>query len=218
MQFSTPPAPYCQKFGDFTIRHALDRQSFEADYQFQLAEYGNEAYSFEHMLKTWERYPLGAYLLWEGNRVVGDLHLWPVDDEWATSFIDGKIDYYVDFTPKSLADVLVKGCQRWRVGSLIIHPDYRKPSKMNPIGFLLAAALNDWAETAALTYPVQVFTTAYTPQSAALLRRFGFERIREPEQMANNTPLYALTANSKSELTQTLFRRGLPKFLTAETA
>ena len=215
MQFSTPPAPYCQKFGDFTIRHARGRDDLIANIDLQLPEYGDYTWPIEHVMDIWARYPYAIYLLWEGDRVVGNFHLWPAEDAWADSFLAGQAGYK-DFTPKSLAEVLSNdGCQRWRVSSLIIHPDYRKPSKMNPIGFLLAAALNDWAETAALTYPVQVFTTAYTPQSAALLRRFGFERIREPEQMANNTPLYALTANSKSELTQTLFRRGLPKFLTS---
>ena len=217
MQFSTPPAPYCQKFGDFTIRHARGREDLIANIHLQMPEYGDDTLPIEPLLEVWARYPYAMYLLWEGDHVIGDFHLWPAEDAWADSFLAGTAGYD-DFAPKSLAQVLAEGCQRWRVGSLIIHPDYRKPSKMNPIGFLLAAALNDWAETTALTYPVQVFTTAYTPPSAALLRRFGFERIREPEQMLNNKPLYAVTANSKSELTQTLFRRGLPKFLTAETA
>ncbi|MFN9252559.1 MAG: hypothetical protein ACK6BL_01195 [Holosporaceae bacterium] len=214
MHFSTPPTPYCQKFGDFTIRHARGRDDLIANIELQLPEYGDDTWPIDPLMAVWARYPYAMYLLWEGDRVIGDFHLWPADDDWANSFLAGKAGYD-DFNPKSLAEVLSNGCQRWRVGSLIIHPDYRKPTKMNPIGFLLAAALNDWAETAALRYPVQVFTTAYTPPSAALLRRFGFERIRDPDQMMNQKPRDALSANSKSELTQTLCRRGLPKFLTS---
>ncbi|MBM3602235.1 MAG: hypothetical protein FJX22_00420 [Alphaproteobacteria bacterium] len=215
MTLHIPLTPYCQKFGDFTIRHARGQEDLIANIDLQIPEYNDDTWPIDPLMQVWARYPYAMYLLWEGERVVGDFHLWPADDDWADAFLAGQAGFE-DFAPKSLAEVLVDGCQRWRVGSLIIHPDYRKPTKMNPIGFLLAAALNDWAETSALKYPVQVFTTAYTPQSAALLRRFGFERIREPEQMANQKPLFALTANSKADLTNTLFRRGLPKFLTSD--
>ena len=102
------------------------------------------------------------------------------------------------------------GAQFWYVGGMIIDPALRKPIKDNPIGMMLAMALNSWAESGRLQYPVTVFTAAYSPEGEALLRRFGFVLTRSADQMIDGDPLYCRSAASKNDLFEIFAQRGIP--------
>ena len=99
----------------------------------------------------------------------------------------------------------------WYIGGMIIDSAYRKPHSGNPIGMLLTMALNNWADSGDLAYPVTIFSTAYSPEGEKLLRRFGFELVRAGDQMPDGDPLYQRVAADKNSLFKFFAQHGIPQ-------
>ena len=95
------------------------------------------------------------------------------------------------------------------------HPSaaYRVPTADNPVALLLAHALNLWADSGHVSYPVELFSTGFTIQGQRLLERFGFAPEVPAEQMANQRPLFVKRATSKNDLFAILGQRGLDALL-----
>jgi hypothetical protein len=75
---------------------------------------------------------------------------------------------------------------------------------------MLAMALNSWAESGQLRYPLSVLTLAYSDEGAAMLKRFGFEKTRDRSQMPDEQPLYRRDATDKNDLFKAFAQRGIP--------
>ena len=206
------PTDYFQSFAHLTLRLMSSDDDLAQDRALGRAEYGDDAAPVSIMRQRLEKYPYGAFGLFEGKDLVGSLCLWPIPSANAQDFYDGKIGYY-DLWPMKMFDLVEQGgANLWRISNLLIHPRYRIASPHNPVAFLLASAINSWAESGHMRYPVEVFTTAYTLPSQLLLQRFGFVKVREASQMKPGKPLFAVRAESKEGLFRGFAEHGLGGF------
>jgi hypothetical protein len=206
------PSDYFQSFAHLTLRLMSRDDDLARDEALCRTEYGDDVAPVAVMRQRLENYPYGAFGLFEGEDLVGSLHLWPMQQQDAQDFYDGKVSYN-DLWPMKMFDLVdAGGASLWRISNLLIHPRYRIASSHNPVAFLLASAMNSWAESGHLRYPVEVFTTAYTRQSQLLLQRFGFVQVREASQMKPGKPLFAVRADSKEGLFRGFAEHGLGGF------
>jgi hypothetical protein len=203
------PQRYFDRFYDWIVRPANTIKDIEKVYHFATDAFGNTAFPLDQ-LKAWhDRYPEGRRLLCDGDLLLGYISLWPIDAQQAHRFCQGTLSEK-DLLPMTANQVAQQGAQHWFLSSMIIEPALRRPIKDNPIGMMLAMALNSWAESGRLQYPVTVFTAAYSPEGEALLRRFGFDLTRSADQMVDGDPLYCRSAASKNELFEIFAQRGIP--------
>ncbi len=206
------PTDYFQSFAHLTLRLMSSDDDLVRDEALCRTEYGDDVAPVAVMRQRLHNYPYGAFGLFEGSELIGSLHLWPMHQDDAKDFYDGKTSYN-DLWPMKMFDLVQQGgANLWRISNLLIHPRYRIASPHNPVAFLLASAMNSWAESGHMRYPAEVFTTAYTLPSQLLLQRFGFVQVREASQMKPGKPLFAVRAESKEGLFRGFAEHGLGGF------
>lgn len=207
---------------DFTLRLAKNRQDFETIHVAEKAELGDVAASPDELEQWWRDYPYGIYLLeqkhQDGSKThVGTFMIMPFEEKASNDFRQGRIGYH-DLRNANLKvdQVIAAGWSIWRIALLQIVPAYRKLQYQELIPWLLAHAFNSWADSGVVRYPVQVFTTGFTAEGEAMLRRFGFTEETPGEKMAGGRPCYSITANDKNEVFSPLISRGLERLLPIE--
>jgi hypothetical protein len=208
---------------DFTLRLANGRQDFERLHVAEKAELGDVAAPPDEIERIWRDYPYGIYILEQQQKdgtqpiYVGTFVILPVDEKISHDFRQGRIGYQdLDQANLKLDQVLEEGWSIWRIALLQIVPSYRKLQYQELIPWLLAHAFNSWADSGVVRYPVQVFTTGFTAEGEAMLKRFGFTEETPGEKMAGGRPCYSITANDKNEVFSPLISRGLERLLPIE--
>jgi len=203
------PQRYFDRFYDWIVRPIVGEADLKAIDQIDLDTFGGHALSFENLSKLHHTYPDGHRLLCVDDTILGYISLWPLTPQQAITLVSGQLPEK-ERIPMTTAQVAKDGAQFWYIGGMIIVPELRKPIKDNPVGMMMAMALNSWAESGQLKYPTEVLTTAYSPEGAALLKRFGFELVRPGSQMPDGFPLYRRSATSKNALFEIFAQRGIP--------
>ena len=206
------------RFDNFVVRLASKTEDFENIYRAAYAELGEIAAIPDEIKRVWDDYPYGMYVLEEeggGSPVyVGTFVVVPVDERVAKDFRQGRVGYKdLDQANLKLATVAQAGWSVWRIWLLQIVPAYRKQAYRHLIPWLLAHAFDSWAESGAVRYPVEIFTTGYTAEGEAMLRRFGFSLETPASQMLGGKPCYSRICHDKNEIFVPLFDRGLDHLL-----
>jgi hypothetical protein len=204
------PPEYVVRLGEYSVRLVETDDDLRAVRDLKVLELGEEqTASLAQFRDWWRRYPFGIYGLFFQGELIGDFDIWPMADELAIGFIDGKLGYN-DLIPQPMAQLIANPVHYWRIAGLFLRQDFRGQHKNNPIGLLLGHALNRWADSVGVTYPMTIFTTAFRIESQNMLQRFGFAQIKAASEMLNGKPLYSRSADSKNELFAALVERGLP--------
>ncbi len=206
---------YFDRFYDWIVRPVQNEADLREIDRIDQDTFGQNALSFEKLQALHLTYPDGHRLLCAEDVILGYISLWPLTPQQASALIAGQLPEK-ERTPMTTIQVAEMGAQFWYVGGMIIDPALRKPIKDNPIGMMLAMALNSWAEGGQLNYPTEVLTTAYSPEGAALLQRFGFELVRAGNQMPDGFSLYRRAAPSKNELFEIFAQRGIPHLFSGD--
>jgi RimJ/RimL family protein N-acetyltransferase len=81
---------------------------------------------------------------------------------------------------------------------------------LQALAFLLAQALNLYAESPYLSYPVTISGRAYSKASQRLMERFGFESLGVETQYG---PAFVMQAADKNSLFAKLARVGVDRWL-----
>ena len=205
-------------YDNFVVRLASKFEDFENIHNAERAEMGDAAEPPSEIKRVWDDYPYGMYVLEElgaaGASYVGTFLVIPVDEKVANDFRQGRVGYKdLDQANLKLATVAQAGWSVWRIWLLQIVPAYRKQAYRHLIPWLLAHAFDSWAESGAVRYPVEIFTTGYTAEGEAMLRRFGFQMETPGEKMAGGKPCYSRICHDKNEIFVPLFDRGLDHLL-----
>jgi hypothetical protein len=208
---------YFDRFYDWVVRPAKDASDIERVHDFAVAHFGATAFPVTQLADWHERYPLGRMLLCDRDRVVGYISLWPITAEQATVFCAGTLSEK-NLLPIVVEEVFRNPVQHWFISSMVIAPELRKPIKDNPIGMLLAMALNHWAESGQLQYPIDVFTAAFSAEGAALIKRFGFEQIRSAAETVDGEPIWQRIAKDKNQLFELFAKHGIPNLFANDSA
>jgi len=206
------------RYEQFVVRLAGKMEDFENIHHAAFAELGDVSAPPEEIKRVWDDYPYGMYVL-EDQRpeetvYVGTFVVVPVDKASATNFRQGHLSYKdLDQANLKLATVAQAGWSMWRIWLLQIVPAYRKQAYRHLIPWLLAHAFDSWAESGAVRYPVEIFTTGFTAEGEAMLRRFGFDLETPGSQMLGGKPCYSRLAQDKNAIFAPLFDRGLDHLL-----
>jgi hypothetical protein len=202
---------YFDRFYDWVVRPIKNQQDLKLLDAIDVANFGERAFSIERLETLHRRYPEGHRLCCLQDTIIGYITLWPMAKQMAEDFCGGKLREK-DLLPIDIEQFQEEGggTQDWYIGGMVIDPAFRRPIKDNPVGLLLAMAMNSWAESGKLSYPARVFTTAYSKEGEALLRRFGFELLRSGLEMPDGDPLYSRTALNKNDLFEVFIKHGIP--------
>jgi len=210
------------RYEQFVVRLASRMEDFENIHHAERAEMGDAAEPPSEIKRVWDDYPYGMFVLEEvgaeGSNYVGTFMVIPVDKEVAKDFRVGRLSYKdLDKANLKLATVAQAGWSMWRIWLLQIVPAYRKQTYRHLIPWLLAHAFDSWAESGAVRYPVEIFTTGFTAEGEAMLRRFGFDLETPGSQMLGGKPCYSRLAQDKNAIFAPLFDRGLDHLLPITT-
>jgi hypothetical protein len=203
------PPRYFDRFYEWLIRPIQNDADIQRVHAIAADNFGDDTFALDHINGWHERYPEGRRLLCDQGRIIGYVSIWPIDADQADSFAKGLI-LEENLTPLPIQQVLAEGAQHWFIGAVVIDRPFRKPRSDNPIGMMLAMALNSWAESGQLRYPLSVLTLAYSDEGEAMLKRFGFEKTRDRSQMPDEQPLYRRDATDKNDLFRAFAQRGIP--------
>lgn len=216
------PRQHYVRLGELTVRLAETQQDLENIHAIEYPVFGELAFTVAQQQAWLKRFPAGIFVMerdvstkagGQGTEFLGNFHLWPVAPDLANRFKQGQLTYS-DLLPVTMADVVAAGgWPLWRIASLFVEAAYRVPTADNPVALLLAHALNLWADSGHVSYPVELFSTGFTIQGQRLLERFGFAPEVPAEQMANQRPLFVKRATSKNDLFAILGQRGLDALL-----
>jgi hypothetical protein len=205
-------SPYYVRMHNFITRPIQDEAELRQIEQMESPEYQAVTPNIDQMIGRWQTNPHAFLGLFQeedgGQRLIGHIRIHPIAAEVLDRFRGG-LAGYEEIWPLPLAQVQRDGCSLWYIGSMVIDKAFRKPTQNNPIGLLLAHALNAWSESGTLRYPISIYTTGLKPESRAMLRRFGFQLEVEGALLVNQAPLFALHAASKNDLFAPFLRRGL---------
>jgi hypothetical protein len=155
----------CQAYG----RHAVDR----------------------NILERWVgQNPMAITLLMDGQDIAGAFGFLPLSEEQCRRFIGGEIgEADLDCLPEDTI-----GCKFWYWSGLVLAPQYRKVTK-SPLKRLLMLGIDEWLVSRRRDHGLtHIYSLGCSTDGENLLDRFKFERIIEPEYMADDAPLYYRSA------------------------
>jgi len=204
---------YFDRFYDWIVRPVQNERDLAWVNRMDHNNFGNQVALPTELLQSWhESYPYGLRLLCHDDWIFGYISLWPISSKQASELAAGQL-FEKDLHPISWNTVQEGSIHHWYIGGMIIDPALRKPIKDNPIGMILAMALNSWAESGVVDYPTEVFSIAFSSEGGALLRRLGFSEARSAADMPDGFPLYRRSALNKNDLFEIFAKRGIAHFL-----
>ncbi|MBU3655248.1 MAG: hypothetical protein FGM23_02670 [Alphaproteobacteria bacterium] len=168
--------PFSQ-WNDVIIRFAETTADLQAVVDLNAPFYGEINFPLEHEQMLWNRHPFGIITLWLGDRLIGETRIWPVPPLDAIHYQAGQLSYTKVIPIPYQQTVEAGGWSHWYIGNLLLDPEYRALPKSSPLPWLLAAAIELWRDTNPVRFPAEVFTSGYSSESDAMLRRFGFMEV-----------------------------------------
>ena len=210
------PQRYFDRFYDWIVRPVQNEQDLAWVNNMDHSNFGTQAALPTELLKSWhDSYPFGLRLLCHDDWIFGYISLWPITSQQASELAAGRL-FEKDLCPIPSKNVQADGTNHWYIGGMVIDPTLRKPFKGNPIGMILAMALNSWAESGVVTYPTEVYSIAFSSEGAALLSRLGFTEIKTAQEMPDGFSLYRRAAPSKNGLFEIFAQRGIPHLFSGD--
>jgi hypothetical protein len=182
-------------------RYCLDLVESEKQlkelHKLDAAAYGSTALDFERFRQWWLTYDLGLRVVLQGDRIVGAIGVWALDEENIRLFISGQLK------ESQLAPMrheqLEEGSRFWYVSGILIEPGLRL--KMNsPLKLLLDAGIGGIFTSGKVRYPTHVYALGYTNEGMGLLEKLHFQSIKPGIEMADHCPLYWKQLTCKEDL------------------
>jgi hypothetical protein len=192
----------------YSVRQIQTTEELEKLWKIDMEAYQDASITLDEFYSWWDKYEFGLKALFLGDKVIGAFGLWPLSSKMSRQFKEGEV-CEGDLRPTELIETDSRKTRYWYVSGIVLRPEFRKPSKTNPIVTLLTIGLNIWMESGHLDFPVEVSAIAYSIQGKRLLERFGFIKIRDLCSDTNPYPLYCLKARSKHDLANILRKRGI---------
>jgi hypothetical protein len=162
----------------------------------------------EEFYRWWDSYELGLKVLVQGERIVGAFGLWPLSEEVARAFKDGRIVEH-DLTPLTTTAPDSLPSSHWYASGIVLARVLRKLHTLNPLITLLAVGLNIWMESGHVKYPAEITAMGYSEEGRRMIERFGFIKLRDMCSDHDRFPLYCLRVRTRSDLIGVLRKRGL---------
>jgi len=147
----------------------------------------------------WQTYDLGLRIALDGDRIVGAIGCWALDERTTRSFIGGALSEgkLLPMTHQQLCDE--RGSEFWYVSGVLIEAALRNCLN-SPLRLLLSAGISGILSSGKVRYPANVYALGYSPEGIALLKRLGFEQIRSADEMIDSCPLYWKRLEGKQPL------------------
>lgn len=173
--------------------------------------------SFECFRQWWQRYPKGNTVIFDGDRIIASVGLWPLSSEQYEAFTAGQI------AESELQPVPLSQCERyttrdsahyqgqhyWYASGIVLAKEYRGRLKNNPLLTLLEHAIPMWIESNHVTFPLHIAALGEYVDGNNLLEGFGFGREKDSSEMPDKCHLYTLSLESEDEAAQILQARNL---------
>ncbi|MCA3249328.1 MAG: hypothetical protein INF41_02755 [Rhodospirillaceae bacterium] len=182
---------------DLRAMHAVDDAFYDPDF-----------FDYELKLRWWKAYRYCFLVVLDGEKIVGNLSIHPVQDHDIAEVLADRRETR-DLQSLTLEELQATPCRRWHISNLLILDEYRG-AHLQALAFLLAQALNLYAESPYLTYPVTISGRAYSKASQRLMERFGFESLGVETQYG---PAFVMQAADKNSLFAKLARVGVDRWL-----
>lgn len=173
--------------------------------------YGEASIPFETFCAWWRAYPAGLSALFRGHEIVGGIGIWPLRAAPYRDLLKGHRKER-ELSARSIESSGDASHVRWYVSGVVLVPHLRGTGAIRT---LLAEALREWLVQVGSAERISICALALSDEGEALLRRFGFRRYREPEDVPDHVPLYAWLNISTAEV-RGLVARLLPREVRAE--
>jgi hypothetical protein len=211
----TPSVAACQeistliqgsvKFQTGHINRLSDlKQLFEIDAD----AYADCSLDFRTFQNWWQRYPRGNRIVSLGDRLVASIGIWALAEAQFARFTSGEI-CESDLRPVPLSEC--ESCPQsfWYISGCILRPEYRGTIRKNPLLSLLRFGVGDWIESTHASYPLKIVSLAEFVEGENLLKGFGFEPVKDAEEMPDGCTLYFLKIETEEEAEEMLSARNI---------
>ena len=178
-------------FGYITRHHA-----FDALVELARAVYGSEPRSTVIAEDLWRAFPRGYVAGWIDGRMVGSIHLWPLDGRRAGDFLVGARRER-ELTEEDLATVCNSPRTVWYFAGLLVDPAWQGRG----LGaHLFAEAMVRWYRDLPWRMPTHFTALGTSAEGLRFIDGFGMERVRPASETADGYPLFARVMQTDAEL------------------
>lgn len=160
-------------------------------------EYADGNIPFESLARWWQRYDLGLRIVTNDSlEITGAVGIWSMNEAQTRALIAGTL-HESDILPTRCSALDAQPSQFWYISGIFT----RNTGGLNAtLRRLLRAGVGSWTNCPHVTYPLYCYALGYSEQGIRLLKRFGFEQIKSPEETADRMPLYVREFKTLSEL------------------
>ncbi len=187
----------------YRVRNDLTEAEFDAFRALDRSAYPTGTVPCETLRGWWAAYPRGLIGLFELDRVVGGMGIWPLSPRGARELGDGRLhEAQLEAAEMDSYRDRPAGC--WYVGGVVVRSDRQRSPAVRE---LLMGGLTLWQKTCPLAYPLEVLAQGASAAGVACLRRASFRLLRDGVLMPDGLPLSGARLSSAGELTERFRRR-----------
>jgi len=172
----------------FEVRNLNSVEELRELWKIDDENYGESSISFELFRSWWRAYPCGLYAIFDSQKIVGGLGLWPLKKKTFDEFVEGRRKES-EITDRGICRVISHAVKdRWYFSGIVLTKRLRRSQA---VATLLETSLSNWIAQLGPTPCVNLAALAYTSEGENMLRRFGFSCYRERTQTLDRLPIYA---------------------------
>ncbi len=191
-----PEVQSATRAADFSLRPAVTEAAYTEVCRTSAKIYGANNVPLDRTLKWWRQFPEAVFAAYwdtpsKGPELAAYLSVWPIKPTTYAKLRAGRLRER-ELSHRSIEGIRSLAPRRyWYVSNIVVAKRHRKSPALR---LLLRHALHHWFDRGALAPMVSVVALAYSPDGAALLRRFGF--IMLTESSPDNWPIFEMESTT----------------------
>jgi GNAT superfamily N-acetyltransferase len=155
-----------------SFRPIIGEKDLEAVYRADVAAYAEEALPKARIAEWLAKYPDGALIAWDNDRVAASIGVWPLTEAAYRGLIDGTL-HEADIQPEKFPVVTKESpCAYWTLAAVYVHPDYRGSDLLPE---LMARRFRHLAQSGHASERTHLLGLALSAGGERVLARLGFK-------------------------------------------
>jgi hypothetical protein len=193
------PVPKFEIHPEPKLRDVLKSYTMELGIYGQAAAWPKDVY-----VALWRKFRQGGQVLYRNGKPVGGIGMYPLTHSVAAVVKSGEV------SDAAIARLLIdcarhRPVQCWYLSTIELVPGMtRWRERSEAVTILLSQGIPNIVRAVKMLWPIEVLSFGWSESGLNLLKRFGFKRMREPEQTKDGWPLFSLHLRSEAVLARKL--------------
>ena len=172
----------------YKVKGVLDKSELKVVWNMAKHEFRASTIVFSTLRDRWLKHPESVIVLYKNNEICGYITIWPLYKKTYSEFVEGA-RLEDDLRRRNINPGHTRKQSHWYIGSILINSTFRRTKAAAALLNGVQAIFNSFN----LDETISVAALAYSNEGEKLLKKYGFNMLRDKDETIHDCPVYTIS-------------------------